>query len=243
MSNIHLEISPLPERNPERSFTPEQLVWTDEERARIDAYRASYPEAEAAVMRLLWMAQEKFGWLAPEVIQLVADTLGIPYAHAYGVATFYTMYFKEPKGRFVLDVCTGHSCQVCGAYDRMAHLEKTLGVHMGETTDDGQFTLQEAECLGACGTGPMLQITNGRYVHNLTDEKLDRMVATLRETGAWPFESVTLPQDEDEMQGNRRSDAEATEKAIPAPFFHSLGGHRHDAAPSHDPLHEGTEGA
>lgn len=228
MSNIHLEISPLPERFPERTFAPEALVWTDEERARIDGYRAAYPEPEAAVMRLLWMAQEKFGWLAPEVMQLVADTLGISYAQTYGVATFYTMYYKEPKGRFVLDVCTGHACQVCGAYDRLAHLERTLGVHAGETTQDGAFTLQEAECLGACGTGPMLQITNGAYVHNLTDDKLDRMVATLRETGAWPFESVTLPQDEDELGGNRRSDAPATEKSVPAPFFHSLGSAHHE---------------
>lgn len=228
MSNVHLDLSPLPERFPAPVIAPEALVWTDEERARIDGYRAAYPEPEAAVMRLFWMAQEKFGWLPPEVIQFVADTLEMPYAQAYGVATFYTQYYKAPVGRFVLDVCTGHSCQVCGAYDRLVHLENTLGIRAGETTADGQFSLNEAQCLGACGNAPMLQITNGVYVNNLTDEKLDQMIATLRETGAWPFESVTLPQDEDEMGGNRRSDVEVTVQSVPAPFFQRLGVDAHD---------------
>ena len=162
-----------------------------------------------AVMKALWLAQRKFGWLPPEVMHLVADTLGIPYAKVYGVATFYTQYFKEEQGRFVLDVCTCFSCQVCGGYDMLHYLEEKLGVTKGETTEDGLFTVQEAECLGACGSAPMLQVTNGPYVHNLTTEKLDAMVDALRAGESLPFESVTLPQDEAELGGNRRSDAEA----------------------------------
>ena len=223
MSNIHHEVSPLPDRTPEPAFGPSELVWTREEQALVDAFKAQYPEPEAAVMKTLWLAQEKFGYLPAEVIQFVADSLGIAYAQAYGVATFYTMYYKEKKGRFVFDVCTGHSCQVCGAYDRLAFLERTLGVHAGETTADGLFTLQEAECLGACGTAPMLQITNAEYVHNLTDEKLARLIETLHTDGAWPFESVTLPQDQDEMGGNRRTDAPAVEGSLPAPVATTFG--------------------
>ncbi|WP_412061702.1 NADH-quinone oxidoreductase subunit NuoE [Rubrivirga sp. IMCC45206] len=196
---------------PERHVADADLVWTADEQAQIDAFRAQYPTPDGAVMKTLWLAQRKFDWLPPEVLKLVAETLGIPYAKVYGVATFYTMYFKEKKGTFVLDVCTCFSCQVCGGYDMLHYLEDKLGVSKGETTEDGLFTIQEAECLGACGSAPMLQVTNGPYVHNLTKEKIDTMVDTLRDGKALPFESVTLPQDADEMGGNRRTDAEATE--------------------------------
>lgn len=199
----------VPGEAPARTFADADLVWTADEQAQIETFRAQYPTADGAVMKTLWLAQSKFGWLAPEVMQLVADTLGLPYAKVYGVATFYTQYFKEPKGRHVLDVCTCFSCQVCGGYDLLRHLEGTLGIRRGETTPDGLFTLQEAECLGACGSAPMLQVTNGEYVHNLTTEKADRMIASLRAGEALPFESVTLPQDEADLGGNRRSDAEA----------------------------------
>ena len=217
MSSIHQEISPLPDRTPEAAFAASDLVWTDEEAALVARFQAQYPEPEAAVMKTLWLAQEKFGYLAPEVIAFVADTLGMAYAQAYGVATFYTMYFKEKKGRYVLDVCTCFSCQVCGGYDVLHYLEAKLGVHAGETTPDGLFTVQEVECLGACGSAPMLQVSNAEYVHNLTREKIDRLVTALQNGEAVPFESVTLPQDEDEMQGNRRTDAEATERSITPP--------------------------
>ncbi len=201
----------VPGEAPERVVADADLVWTADEQAQIDAFRAQYPTPDGAVMKTLWLAQRKFDWLPPEVLKLVAETLGVPYAKVYGVATFYTMYFKEKKGAFVLDVCTCFACQVCGGYDMLHYLEEKLGVSKGETTDDGMFTIQEAECLGACGSAPMLQVTNGPYVHNLTKEKVDTLVDTLRDGKPLPFESVTLPQDADEMGGNRRSDAEATE--------------------------------
>ena len=208
-----LDVSPKPQyvpgEAPPRTFSDDELVWTDEEKAKLDAYVQQYPTADGAVMKGLWLAQRKFGWLPPEVIQLVADTLGLPYAKVYGVATFYTQYFKEDKGKFVLDVCTCFACQVCGGYDMLHYLEETLGVTKGGTTPDGLFTVQEAECLGACGSAPMLQVTNGPYVHNLTTEKVDAMVAALRAGQDLPFESVTLPQDEAEVGGNRRTAAEA----------------------------------
>ncbi|WP_412069598.1 NADH-quinone oxidoreductase subunit NuoE [Rubrivirga sp. IMCC43871] len=207
---------------PERHVPDADLVWTADEQAQIDAFRAQYPTPDGAVMKTLWLAQRKFDWLPPEVMKLVAETLGIPYAKVYGVATFYTMYFKEKKGAFVLDVCTCFSCQVCGGYDMLHYLEDKLGVSKGETTDDGLFTIQEAECLGACGSAPMLQVTNGPYVHNLTREKIDAMVDTLRDGKALPFESVTLPQDADEMGGNRRTDAQATETYVTPPTSETI---------------------
>ena len=208
-SNVSPKPQYVPGETPERTFSDDELVWTENEQAALDTYRAQYPTADGAVMKGLWLAQRKFGWLPPEVMKLVAETLGIPYAKVYGVATFYTQYFKEEKGRFVFDVCTCFSCQVCGGYDILHYLEEKLGVEKGETTDDGMFTVQEAECLGACGSAPMLQVTNGPYVHNLTKEKVDTMLDALRAGKDLPFESVTLPQDEDELGGNRRTDTEA----------------------------------
>jgi len=201
----------LPAQQPAPHFAEEELVFTEEEKRRIAACVARYPTADGAVMRALWLAQEKFGFLPPEVIRLTADELGIPYAQAYGVATFYTQYYKQPVGTYVLDVCTCFSCQVCGGYDVLHYLEEKLGIHKGETTDDGLFTVQEVECLGACGSAPMLQVTNGPYVHNLTREKVDRLLAALKQGRMPPFVSVALPQDEADLDGNRRSDAGAVE--------------------------------
>ncbi|NND70550.1 MAG: NAD(P)H-dependent oxidoreductase subunit E [Rhodothermales bacterium] len=198
-------------RHPEPTFSSDQLVFTSDEKSAMQGYLEMYPEPEGAIMRGLWLAQEKFGFLPPEVIRLVADELGIPYARAYGVATFYTQYFKQKKGTYVLDVCTCFSCQVCGGYDILHYLEDKLGIKAGETSEDGLFTIQEAECLGACGSAPMLQITNGRYVHNLTESKVDSLVSDLKDGKMPAFESVTLPQDETEMGGNRRDDVESLE--------------------------------
>lgn len=207
MPEIHKsEVVELLDRFPEPVFSSEDLVFTREEKQAMAGFREQYERPEGAVMKGLWLAQEKFGFLPPEVIRLVADELGIAYSLAYGVATFYTQYFKEKKGKYVLDVCTCYSCQVCGGYDILHYLEEKLGIRKGQTTDDGLFTVQEAECLGACGSAPMLQVSNGTYVHHLTEERADELIAGLRAGKAPEFVSITLPQDEDEMGGNRRSD-------------------------------------
>jgi len=208
---IKLPVVELPEQNPAPAIPEDELVFSAEEKARIAEFVSWYPTADGAIMRALWLAQEKFDFLPPEVIRLVAKEVGMSYSTAYGVATFYSQYYKQKMGKHVLDVCTCFSCQICGGYDMLHHLEDKLGIHKGETTDDGMFTIQEVECLGACGSAPMLQVTNGQYVHNLTKDRVDALIDALRAGDAVPFTSVTLPQDEDEMGGNRRSDVEATE--------------------------------
>ena len=207
----------VPGDEPERHFSDEELVWTADEQKKIDAWVAQYPTADGAVMKVLWLAQEKFAWLPAEVIQLVADTLDLPYAKVYGVSTFYTQYYKQEMGKYVLDVCTCFSCQLCGGYDILHYLEEKLGIPKGGTTEDGMFSIQEVECLGACGSAPMLQVTNGPYVHNLTPEKCDALVADLRDGKLPAFESVTLPQDETDLGGNRRSDADVVGLDTPTP--------------------------
>jgi len=193
---------------PQGDIPASELVFTKEELTRIEEFKSRYPDAQGAVMWVLWLAQEKFTYLPPEVVRLVADTLELPYSHVYGVATFYTQYYKEKVGTHLLDMCTCFSCQVVGGYDMLHHVCDKLGIHAGETTDDGMFTVREAECLGACGSGPMLQVTNGPYVYNLTPEKLDTLLERLRAGEMPEFTSITLPQDEDEMGGNRRTDVD-----------------------------------
>lgn len=207
----------LPNPDPERHFSEEELVFTEGEKTKIHEWVTQYPSSDGAVMWVLWLAQEKFGFLPPEVLQLVASELSLSYAQVYGVATFYTQYFKDKKGTIVLDVCTCFSCQFCGGYDILAYLEEKLEVKRGHTSACGRYTLQEAECLGACGSAPMMQVNNGPYAHNLTPEKIDGLLDALESGKALPFISVTLPQDEDEMGGNRRTDTEALERYVTNP--------------------------
>ena len=201
----------LMERFPEPVFSKDELVFSPEEKQRIKEYVAMYPKAQGAIMRTLWVAQEKFGFLPPEVIQLCADEIEIPYSIAYGVATFYTQYYKEKQGKFVIDVCTCFSCGLCGGFDMLHYLESKLGITNGETTADGMFTVKGVECLGSCGSAPMAQIANGPYVHHLTKAKVDQLLDDLRSDKLPGFTSITLPQDEDEMGGNRRTDVAQTE--------------------------------
>lgn len=171
-----------------------ELSFTEEELKEIDKIKAKFPTAKAATLQVLWFAQRKYGHVEPEVQNLVAETLDLPKSHVHGVASFYTQYYKEEKGKFVLDVCTCLSCQLCGGYDILHHLEDELGIKAGETTDDGMFSIQEVECLGACGYAPMLQVTNGVYVNNLTKEKVDNLIDNLKNGKMPEFESMAMPQ-------------------------------------------------
>lgn len=171
-----------------------KLSFTEEELKEIERIKAKFPETKPATLPVLWVAQNKFGHVKPEVQKLVAETLDLPEAHVHGVATFYTQYYKEEMGKFVLDVCTCLSCQLCGGYEILHYLEDKLGIEAGETTDDGMFSIQEVECLGACGYAPMLQVTNGEYVNNLTTEKVDRLIENLKAGKEPQFESMKMPQ-------------------------------------------------
>lgn len=175
-----------------------EITFDKNDLEEIEKLKAKYPTNTAAVMAALWYAQEKFGHLPTEVQDLVAHTLDLPESHVYGVTSFYTQYFKEKKGKYVLDVCTCFTCQVCGGYDILHYLEEKLGIKAGETTEDGLFSIEEAECLGACGYAPMLQVTNDIYVNHLTREKVDQLIDGLRDGKMPEFESIPLPQHQTE---------------------------------------------
>lgn len=129
-------------------------------------------------MPALWLAQEQFGWLSVDVMKYVGDLLEIPHEQVYGVVRFYTMYNEKPVGRSHLQVCTNVSCMLRGAYDILDYILHKLNVKLGETTPDGLFTISEAECLGSCGTAPMMQVNNF-YEENLTKERIDEILEKL----------------------------------------------------------------
>lgn len=137
-----------------------------------------YPERQAALLPTLWLAQKEFGWLSEEALAYVAELMELPAARVAGVASFYTMYYKEPVGKYHLQVCRTLSCALRGSADVIACIEKRLGIQVGETTPDKKFTLSEVECLASCGTAPMLQL-NEDYVENLSVEKTLELIDEL----------------------------------------------------------------
>jgi NADH-quinone oxidoreductase E subunit len=160
-------------------------------KARLDELISRYPDAKAALLPSLWVAQEVYGgWLPEDAMQEVADHLGVSRAEVEGVATFYTMYNKEQIGRHHIEVCHNVSCMMFGADQLIAHCGRKLGITKGETTPDGVFTLSGAECLGACCNAPAVQV-GGTYYEDVTPEKMDQIVESLRNA---PSEVVTPPQ-------------------------------------------------
>jgi len=143
--------------------------------AKVNAVVARYPEQQAALLPVLWLVQRTKGWVDLDSEAWIASRLGVSPAHVHGVVTFYTMYKRRPWGKYHIQVCTTLSCMLRGSDDLMAHLEKRLGIKPGQTSPDGRFSLIKVECLGSCGTAPMLQL-NDDYHENLTIESLDRLL-------------------------------------------------------------------
>ncbi len=143
---------------------------------------ARYPEgrSKSALLPILHIAQaENAGWLSVNAMDAVAHLMGIRPIEVYEVASFYSMYNLHPVGRHVLEVCRTTPCLLRGADDILAHFEHRLGIHPGETTADGMFTLKAVECLGSCGTAPMLQCGT-KYHEDLTPAKADELIDQLR---------------------------------------------------------------
>ena len=138
-----------------------------------------YPNKVALLLPALHQAQEEYGWLPSEVLQEIGEYIGIHPAQVREVASFYTMYNLKPVGKYHVKICTNVSCFLRGAEELMEHAERKLGIHCGETTKDRKITLQEEECLGACGTAPAMML-NDDYHENLTTERLDQILDGLR---------------------------------------------------------------
>lgn len=154
-------------------------MFTEENLRKVEEIKRRYPQQMAAVLPVLWLAQEQFGWISEEVMHYVAELLDVPFSHILGVVTFYTMYNKKPVGKYHIQVCANVSCMLRGSDNLVEHLEKKLGIKIGETTTDKMFTLDEVECLGSCGTAPMMQV-NDDYYDGLTTKKIDHLLDEFR---------------------------------------------------------------
>jgi len=145
---------------------------------KIEEVRKKYPTSRSAVLPSLYLIQEEHGYVTKEGMAEVARLLSIPPVQVYESATFYTMYNKKPVGKHHIQVCTNLSCSLLGAEHIVKYISGKIGVASGETTDDGKFTLSTVECLGSCGTAPMMQIGDD-YHEDLTEEKIDKILDSL----------------------------------------------------------------
>jgi NADH-quinone oxidoreductase subunit E len=157
-------------------FSPELI-------SKFDDVVSRYPQGKqkSGLLPILHFAQAEFGWLSAPTMDKVAEYLSILPIEVYEVASFYTMYFLRPQGKYVLEVCRTSGCCLVGAEKIMDHIEETLGVKEGEVTPDGLFSWRGVECLAACGFGPVLQIgPEYTFYENLTNESVDKLIGDLK---------------------------------------------------------------
>ena len=147
--------------------------------ARIDDLIARYPTKASALMPCIWVIMDEMGYVSEAGVDFLTETLDLTRARVHEVLSFYTMFRTEPQAEYTLQVCHNISCHVMGARPIIAHLEKRLGIRLGQITPDGKFALEGVECLGACGLGPCLQLGKHLY-ENLTSEKIDDLLDSLR---------------------------------------------------------------
>jgi NADH-quinone oxidoreductase subunit E len=153
---------------------------------KFDEIVSRYPagKQKSALLPILHLVQAEYGWCSVPAMDKVADYLKIQDIEVYEVATFYTMYFMKPQGKYMLEVCRTGPCCLVGAERIMDHIEQKLGVKEGDVTPDGLFSWRGVECLAACGFGPVLQIgPEYTFYENLTEESVDKLIADLRAKG------------------------------------------------------------
>ena len=155
------------------------LAFSQETEQRFQTLLSRYPNTRAALLPALYLAQDEFGYLSVEAMEYVAERLELPASKVLNVATFYTMYNKRPVGRYHVQVCVSISCALLGAYKLLRYLEKRLDIRVGETSDDGMFTLTEVECLASCGTAPMMQVNDDYYEDLGTDESAESVLSSM----------------------------------------------------------------
>jgi NADH-quinone oxidoreductase subunit E len=166
-------------------FKAKAMVLSEQVIKKIDRELAKFPadQRQSAVMAALAIAQDEAGWLSAEVMQAVADYIGMPAVAVQEVATFYNMYNTKPVGKFKISVCTNLPCALSGGERAAHHLKSKLGLGYKETSADGLFTLVEGECMGACGDAPVMLVNNKRMCSFMSHDKIDALVTELKEAG------------------------------------------------------------
>ena len=153
---------------------------SEQAKREIQKIREEVPDPQSALLPALYLAQREYaGWLPEQALDEVATLMELPAAHVAAVASFYRRLNKQPVGRHLVQVCTNIACSLLGAERLVEYIGRKLGIGVGETTPDGEFTLLEVECLGSCGTAPAMQVDD-RYYENLTEETIDYILDSFR---------------------------------------------------------------
>jgi NADH-quinone oxidoreductase E subunit len=154
--------------------------FTDERLKEAEQIIAQYPQRKAAIMPLLWMVQEHFGYIPHEVVPEIAELTGTTPVHVEAIIKFYEMFHDHPVGKCQLMLCTNISCLLWGADKTLQRFKEVLGIEVGETTPDGLFTLEEFECLAACDKAPVLLVNAVELFEQVTPDKVEQIIAELR---------------------------------------------------------------
>ena len=155
------------------------MEFTETEKNEISLLRTRYPDSRSLTLPIMWMLQKREGYISDEAVYLIAQELDIPPIWVEEVRSWYSMFSQEKEGKYVLEVCNNISCSLLGSQEIIDHICEKLNIKVGETTKDGMFTLKIAECLGSCGTGPMMQVDDN-YYEMLDTQKVDKILADLR---------------------------------------------------------------
>jgi NADH-quinone oxidoreductase E subunit len=155
-----------------------EFKFTEENLQKIDRVLEKYPVKQPAVMPLLYLAQEQNGWISVEVMQEIANILEMDAEDVLGVVTFYTMFHQKPMGKHHIQVCTNVSCMLRGGYEIYNSVREKLGIENGGVTEDRKFSLEEVECMGSCGTAPMIAV-NEDFFENLSKDKTLQILDSL----------------------------------------------------------------
>ncbi|HEX7520117.1 MAG TPA: NADH-quinone oxidoreductase subunit NuoE [Candidatus Deferrimicrobium sp.] len=154
------------------------VAFSETARAEFERLLTRYPDRKAVILPALHLAQKEFGYVSDETIVYIAGLVGTSPAEIEGVASFYTMYNRQPVGKYHVQICRNIACSLLGAEHLIEHVAGKLGVMPGGTTPDGKFTLSQVECLGSCGTAPVMQV-NDAYYENLTEASIDAILEKL----------------------------------------------------------------
>ncbi|HHT9119595.1 MAG TPA: NADH-quinone oxidoreductase subunit NuoE family protein [Candidatus Hypogeohydataceae bacterium YC41] len=155
------------------------VEFSEKTKEKFKVVLGKYPEKDAALLPALWLAQKEFSVITPEVEEYVSKLLGVPLVRVREVLTFYTMYTAKSLGKYHLQLCTNIACTLLGAEDILGRIKNKLQIDVGETTPDKKFTLSTVECLGYCGTAPVIQV-NDDFYENLTPKKVDELLGKLK---------------------------------------------------------------
>jgi NADH-quinone oxidoreductase subunit E len=165
------------------------VAFSEDVLSEIQGILARYPDKRSAILPVLNIAQREFGWISEPTMVYIAELLDLTPPKVFEVVTFYTLLNQKPVGKYLLQLCRTLSCSLVGSDELISYLMKKLDIRIGETTSDGLFTLRTVECLGSCGTAPMMQV-NHTYYENLTREKVDRILDELRNGNLAPPKSM-----------------------------------------------------